>query len=356
MTQKTEKPENQHHAYPSTGQFKNVIKDVTKAFRSHKIFDFPPLTFIGTVKLHGTNASVYSNLSQDNFIVQSKNNVITPEKDNYGFATAITPLKDHFVPLFEKIKEIIGEYNNKTAVIYGEWCGANIQPGVALAQLDTMFVAFGIKILQNKEEKWLTYEQFNEVMNTNKSTLEKNRVFNIYDFPTYKIDIDFNNPKIVQNKLVDITMEVEQQCPVGKKFGVSGIGEGVVWKNITAHPALENLNLFFKVKGKEHSVSHVTSLAMVDTEKVKNIAEFVEKVVTENRLKQGLEYLSEQHLTANEENIKTFISWVVKDCFKEEKDMIVESNLQEKDVAQSIAIKAKDWFLSKIDNKKKLKL
>lgn len=356
MTQKTDKPENQHHTYPSTGQFKNVIKDVTKAFRSHKIFDFPPLTFIGTVKLHGTNASIYSDLSKNNFVVQSKNNVITVDKDNYGFAQAITPIKEQFIPLFEKIKEVLGDYENKTAVIYGEWCGANIQPTVALAQLDNMFVAFGIKILQGKEEKWLSYNQFNEVMNINQAVLQEHKVFNIYDFPTWKIDIDFNNPQIVQNKLVDITMEVEKECPVAKKFGISGIGEGVVWKNITHHPAIESLHLFFKVKGKEHSVSHVTSLAMVDTEKVKNIAEFVEKVVTENRLKQGLEYLKEQHLSLTEENIKTFISWVVKDCFKEEKDMITESNLQEKEVAQSIAFKAKDWFLSKTDSKNKLKM
>lgn len=355
MNQKAQPKPQQHHAYPSTGQFKNVIKEVTKAFRSHNIFNFPPLTFIGTVKLHGTNASVYSDLSQNNFVVQSKNNIITPEQDNFGFAQAITQHKDMFVPLFEKIKQIVGDYENKTAVVYGEWCGANVQPGVALAHLPTMFVAFGIKIVENKQESWLSYEQFNEVMNTNKQALQEQRIFNIYDFPTFKLEIDFNNPKIVQNKLVDITMDVEKQCPVGKYFGVSGIGEGVVWKNITPHPAVENLNLFFKVKGKEHSVSHVTSLAMVDTEKVKNIAEFVEKVVTENRLKQGLEYLAEQHLPANQENIKTFISWVVKDCFKEEKDMVIESNLQEKDVAQSVAIKAKDWFLSKIDNKKKLK-
>ena len=58
---------------------------------------------------------------------------------------------------------------------------------------------------------------------------------------------------------------------------------------------------------------------MVDTEKVKNIAEFVEKVVTENRLKQGLEYLTEQQLDYSNENLKLFISWVVKDCFKEKK-------------------------------------
>lgn len=347
---------NAHHAYPSTGQFKNVIKDVTTAFRRNKIFDFPSLTFLGTVKLHGTNASVYSDLSEDNFVVQSKNNIITPEKDNYGFATAITPVKDKFIPLFNKIKEIIGDYKNKTAVIYGEWCGANIQPGVALAELPTMFVIFGVKIVENKEEKWLSYEQLSEVLNINKETLKEDRVYSIYDFPTWEINIDFNNPKIVQNELVNITMSVEKECPVAKQLGVSGVGEGVVWKNITPHPALDDIPLFFKVKGKEHSVSNVTSLAMVDTEKVKNIAEFVEKVVTDNRLKQGLEYLTEQHLEHSNENLKTFISWVVKDCFKEEKDMIIESGLQEKDVAQSIAFKAKDWFLSKKDNKSKLKM
>lgn len=92
---------------------------------------------------------------------------------------------------------------------------------------------------------------------------------------------------------------------------------------------------------------------MVDTEKVKNIAEFVEKVVTDNRLKQGLEYLTEQQLDFSNENLKTFISWIVKDCFKEEKDMITESGLKEKDVAQSIAFKARDWYLNK--NQKKMK-
>lgn len=348
--------ENAHHAYPSTGQFKNVIKEVTSSFRKNNIFDFPSLTFVGTVKLHGTNASVYSDLSENNFVVQSKNNIITPEQDNYGFATKIMPIKEEFSPLFEKIKETIKDYHNKTAVIYGEWCGANIQPGVALAELPVMFVIFGIKIIDKNKETWLSYEELSDVLSANKERLKEHRVYSIYDFPTWKISIDFNNPKIVQNDLVNITMAVEKECPVAKQLGVSGVGEGVVWKNITPHPLLNDVPLFFKVKGKEHSVSNVTSLAMVDTEKVKNIAEFVEKVVTDNRLKQGLEYLTEQHLDHTNENLKTFISWVVKDCFKEEKDMITESGLQEKDVAQSIAFKAKSWFLSNNDHKKKLKI
>ena len=341
-----------HYAYPSTGQFKNVIKDVTSAFRKNQKFTFPTLEFIGTVKLHGTNASIYKNFDNDDFVTQSKNNIITPEKDNYGFSSAITPLKDLFTPLFNEIKNH-NENNYKTAIIYGEWCGGNIQPGVALAELEPMFVVFGIKLTNGNDEKWLDYHLVQSIFSKNKDLLNKTQVFCIYDFPTWKLNIDFNHPQLVQNKLVDITMEVEKECPFAKQFGVSGVGEGIVWRNATPCPELDGLNLFFKVKGKEHSVSNVTSLAMVDTEKVKNIAEFVEKVVTENRLKQGLEYLTEQQLDYSNENLKTFISWVVKDCFKEEKDMITESGLKEKDVAQSIAFKSRDWYLNK--NHKKMK-
>ena len=57
-----------HYAYQSTGQFKNVIKDVTSAFRKNQKFTFPTLEFIGTVKLHGTNASIYKNFDNDDFV------------------------------------------------------------------------------------------------------------------------------------------------------------------------------------------------------------------------------------------------------------------------------------------------
>lgn len=348
--------DNTHYAYPSTGQFKNVIKEITTNFRKNKIFDFPTLTFLGTVKLHGTNASVYSDLSKDNFIIQSKNTIITPEKDNYEFAAEMTHISYKFKPVFEKIKKEIVDFDNKTAVIYGEWCGANIQPGVALSELPTMFVIFGIKILHNNKEQWLSYDKVQSILNSNKKSLNDSRIYSIYDFPIWKIDINFNQPQLVQNDLVNITMSVEKECPVSKQLGVIGIGEGVVWKNITEHDLLIDVPLFFKVKGKEHSVSNVTSLAMVDTEKVKNISEFIEKVVTENRLKQGLEYLKEQQLDYSNENIKTFISWIVKDCFKEEQDIINESALKEKDVAQSIAFKAKDWYISNNLAQKKIKL
>lgn len=167
---------NTHYAYPSTGQFKNVIKEITTSFRKKKNFDFPTLTFLGTVKLHGTNASIYSDLNQDNFIIQSKNNILTPEKDNFGFATAMTPIAHKFTPLFEKIKKEVQNTLDKTAVIYGEWCGDNIQPSVALSELPTMFVVFGIKIIDSQKEVWLPYNKVQDIMNSNKDKLKESNI------------------------------------------------------------------------------------------------------------------------------------------------------------------------------------
>ena len=47
-------------------------------------------------------------------------------------------------------------------------------------------------------------------------------------FPSMKSILISQTPKLSQNKLIEITEEVERQCPVGKYFNQTGIGEGVV--------------------------------------------------------------------------------------------------------------------------------
>jgi hypothetical protein len=68
-------------------------------------------------------------------------------------------------------------------------------------------------------------------------------------------------PQLVQNTLSELTMAVEEECPVAKAFGFSGVG--IVWSvnvNGTIHR--------FKVKGELHSSSKVKTLASVDVEKL----------------------------------------------------------------------------------------
>lgn len=354
------------HKYFSTGQYKNIIKKVHDRCNHHAM-PIPELTFRGTVKLHGTNGSIYNVLNNEQIIVQSKNNEITVEKDNNGFARFIDNNKGSFDAMFNIIKkDYPQEIQEQTAVIYGEWVGGNIQPNenLGVSKLNKMYVIFAMKFIKNGQnldeslddnaqtasnvERWLSEEQINSVLKQVNGLAEK-KIYNIYDFPTFEVKIDMANPKLTQNILIDITNSVEKECPVSKALGVTGIGEGVVWKCVSSTPKLNTSDLVFKVKGQEHSVSNVVTIAEVDTVKVNSINEFVNIVLTENRLKQGIEYLQEQQLPLLVNSMGTFLKWIVNDCLKEEADVLLESGLEKKEVTPNISNKAKQWFLQTIN-------
>lgn len=311
----------QLHKFHSIEQFRHVVREAPKE----------TLKFVGTVKLHGTNASVVLD-NEGNIYTQSKKNIITPEQDNYGFAQYVEDNKEHaFKPMLARIFSSI-EYNNKFEYIavYGEWCGKGIQDKVAITQLDKMFVIFGIKYGMDGEGHWLDLKNMDV-------TYPEQRVFNIFDFKHYEIDIDFRYPETVQTILTEITEEVENECPVGKHFGVSGLGEGVVWTNHEHH-------LQFKVKGQKHSVTKVKKLAKVDTEKVENIRKFIEYAVTENRLEQGANEVSPEF---DIKKLGDFIRWIFNDVVKEESDTMADNGIDKKEIGKYISTVAKDWYFKK---------
>ena len=217
--------------YPSIEQFRNVIRTVKsnhdykgkdeegKAIYKHTE-NYPTLKFKGTVKLHGTNAGIVN--YGDRIEFQSRERVLSLNEDNAGFMTAMSVKNLDF--LFEKFKPT--EY----VAIYGEWCGGNVQKGVAINGLEKMFVIFGVMV----DDNWVDLP----------TDLHKNEIgiYNILQFPTYEIDIDFNNPETIQNKLIEMTISVEDECPVGKYFGVSGIGEGIVYHADVVKISTENFN------------------------------------------------------------------------------------------------------------------
>ena len=317
--------------YPSIEQFRHVIravrtthdyqgKDETgEPIYSHKE-NYPVLKFQGTVKLHGTNASIVKYTDRLEF--QSRERVLALGDDNAGFmATMINKDLDFLFNQFTF---------NECVAIYGEWCGGNIQKGVAINGLEKMFVIFGIML----DDEWIDLLK----------DLHKNEIgiYNILQFPTYEIDIDFNTPELIQNKLIEMTIAVEENCPVGKFFNKDGIGEGIVFTCIT------NQNLKFKSKGEKHSVSKVKTLNTIDVELVENINEFVESVVSENRLKQGISFFIENNISIDSKNTGEFLRWVVNDVLKEEKDTLEASGLDEKKVKNAIVTKARIWFLNSL--------
>lgn len=335
--------------FPHIEQFRSVIKkvkDVTRYAGKDENGDaiynqapLPVLKFIGTVKLHGTNAAV-GIMNDGTQWAQSRENIITPEKDNAGFATFAYKNRDFFNNLLK------GDWYSKSDydgfVVYGEWCGKGIQKGVAISELDKMFVVFSIKLLSADPENYPNLWLHDSIVEYLIGHNNNERIFNIFNFGTWEIDIDFNYPELSSNKLIEWVESIEKECPVGKFFGVSGIGEGLVF-HCNTQPYVGG-DYLFKVKGEKHSASKVKTLAAVDVEKVNSIKECVDKIITENRLNQGLEHLRMNHLEIIPQNLGVFIKWVTSDAIREELDTIIESGLIPKDIGSVASKVARDWF------------
>lgn len=340
----------QFSSFPKIEQFRNVVYNVNR----HSEFDGfdnngepiinvgkvkPTIKFIGTVKLHGTNAGVGWN--GEEIWAQSRTSIITSEKDNAGFAFFVKTRYDIFRCLMDNVKTIHNIDDDENIIVYGEWCGKGIQKGVGISQLDKMFVIFGIKIANSNEEtpnQWLDYDHEKLIFNN----LAENRVFFIQGFPTYEITINFNEPEQSQNQLVELTSVVEAQCPVAKALNAEGIGEGIVWLGSN-----DGNNYRFKVKGGKHSVTKVKKLASVDPEKLASIKEFIEYAVTDNRLEQGInETFTSKDIEIDKKGLGNFLKWVTGDICREEKDTLVSNGLEPKDVIKSISSKSVKWFVT----------
>lgn len=325
------------NSFTDIGQFRGIVKAVTENHdfsgmdnNGSAIFNhsspYPTLSFRGTVKLHGTNAGVV--LYKDGHIdLQSREREISPTSDNAGFALYMRS-PDVFINLKSLFNDI--PFNDNIA-IFGEWCGKGIQKGIAISQLPKMFVIFAVKI-DGVYQDMAKYAHLK---------IEQHRIFNIMQFPTFNIDIDFEKPEEAQNKLVELTMNVEQQCPVGQYFGVQGVGEGIVWEYIN-----NNTRYIFKIKGEKHQSSKIKTLVTVDVEAIENIKAFVEYAVTESRLLQGIDKLREKGISIDVKSTGDYLRWIVGDIIKEESDTIVKNQIDPKKMNGFISQKAKQFWMN----------
>ena len=336
--------------YPSIEQFRTVVTNINRHYNyvgldknGDAIYDHslpkPVLTFKGTVKLHGTNAAVCYN-KDGGFWAQSRENIITVEKDNAGFAFFAQSNLGSFMALMNIVhyREKLDTSKN-TVTIYGEWCGGNIQKGVGITNLPKSFFIFGVKVTPHTETEeelktnpayWVDYSDLKA---------PDYRIFNIDDYPTYSIDIDFNMPALIQNQLSELTIAVEEECPVAKAFGFSGIGEGIVWST-----EVKGIVHRFKVKGERHSSSKVKTLASVDVEKLEGIQKFVEYAVTESRFNQALENTFINDEPIDVKKMGDVIRWVVNDVVKEEMDTMVANNIEPKEINKYLSSKVREMF------------
>jgi hypothetical protein len=326
--------------FPDIGQFRNTIKSV-RDFCKHHDKPLPVLHFVGTVKLHGTNAGIC--VRPDNRVMyQSRTRWITPDNDNHGFATwADSRGEEDYIRIANDIREEFKVDANEPVIFYGEWCGNGINDGAGICTLDyKMFILFAIRV---GEDEWVPRSWFTERMLF---------AYSVYGFGTFGMDIDFSKPEYSQNELIGMTQRVEEECPVTHALmDKKGVGEGIVWTTEFPIPGRNGLVRCerFKVKGDKHSVTKVKKLAEVDIEKVRHVLEFADKVTTENRLLQGVDYLRQEQLDDKDiRNIGPFLKWIVADVMKEESDTMIGNGLDKKDVCRAISQTAKNWYTDRL--------
>lgn len=336
------------YRFPDIEQFRNVIRAVkqkatyvNKDEKGEPIYNnalpLPTLSFHGTVKLHGTNCVIGYDSSACDIWVQSRERIITPENDNAGAAKFIQE-RERIFQVYAL--NIANQLKFDKVLFCGEYIGKGVQSGVAVAQMEKSFVLFAIKGLTGEESTWLSSGQLKEFF----PEMPDVRLFNIECHKTYDLDVNFDLPEIAQNSMIQLVLDVESKCPFAADFGIEGVGEGIVW--VYSGDKEKYKGLMFKTKGEKHSVSKVKTLVPIDIEKVNNLREFINNVVTENRCLQSLSKLKESGKSLDRTNLGEFIRWIFQDIIKEESDTAKANNIEIEKIGGEIAKSAKTWFFA----------
>ena len=326
-------------SFPSIEQFRNMVATVRFSAQyvgndalGEPVYDtsipLPKMRLRGTVKIHGTNAGVA--LPDGHVVAFSRQEEISVTNDNAGFARFVLENSETF-------EQILSSFEIPVE-LRGEWCGKGIQRGTAVNELEKMFVVFAIRT----EDGWLDVTQCMHIERP------ENRIFNIARFGCYEIEVDFDAPETAQDALESITEAVEAECPVGRHFGVSGVGEGVVWTAIDSE--YEGSKFWFKVKGDKHKVTKTKRLVEIDPEVASSLAAFVDATVSEQRLLQGVSVLETSGLEVGQSSTGAFMKGIFDDIIKEGSDRLAVSGLEVKDVSKAVSNRAKRWWFDYLKN------
>lgn len=356
--------------FGSIEQYRNVVANVRRYADFHRIAA-PTVTFKGTVKLHGSHGGVV--VAPDGLTAQSRNNVLSFEDDNAGFAKFVQQ------PITVRAFAILAHYlhyaiapDDKVEpsqvnhfIFYGEWCGGSIQKGVGLNNLPKHFVVF--KAFDTNTGKFVDIDwqtilvesdrRTKEFMAQNPLCVDETIIGFIHAGGVYLIDevdpkfitIDFSKPEAYTQEMEDLTLAYEDECPWAAMFGHKNtVGEGIVWS--PTGEFADKREWLFKIKGIKHQKSDKnkpTNLVHVDPIKVAAIAELIAAVLPPWRLEQGLAEVKQANGgVISTKNMGEYLQWISRDILKEESDVIANNEYDwKKDISPKVIQKARDYFL-----------
>lgn len=319
-----------HIKYPSIDHTKNFLKN---AKRNHP--ETREVLLEGTVKIHGTNAGIVY-WADEEVTVQSRNNVISTYYDNAGFAAYVDHIgaEEIFTP----------PQDGSNYVVFGEWCGGNIQKGVSISGMDKKFIVFDVYEFTTEDGEGktpLSFERYSNYLNE--------EVLTVRDFETYSFLANLYDPENLWEKLDSVTDQVEKDCPVGKTLNPCSentVGEGVVWRGYVDGRYVGK----FKHKGVEHQRSH--GHRQIKTENPLHVAmmeEFSRVALTEDRLLQGLEVVKETDPDLTMKSMGNYLKWVNQDiqreCRFEIEDIEREYEIHWKKLSRKVSEVARNFYM-----------
>lgn len=322
-------------SFPSIESFYQVRKGVERypSLVTH------PLTYYPKMKLHGTNAGVQIHPNGD-VIAQSRQRIIVPGDDNYGFARWV---KDNEA-FFSEHK------SDRLFTLFGEWCGPGIAKKTAINQIqDKIFAVFMLQLGDSIDDADVVVQpdRLRSLIRDHPS------IYIIEWLNDYQVMVDWHDQNSLQTAVDHINKAIAQVCQcdpfVQKIWGIEGIGEGLVYYPIEADKRKMLADLMFKAKGEEHKATGSKKAAQIAPDVLESIEEFVSYFVTVPRLEQGLMEVCQGN--PDIKSIGSFLAWVGRDIEKESKLELAESGLEWKQVNKFVAIAAKNWFIDRLGGK-----
>ncbi len=310
----------------------------------------PQVAYRAKVKLDGTNAGVQILRMQGaedevSVVAQSRTRLLSVEQDNYGFARWVDARRDGFAALAQDVAT--GE-DRSLVTVFGEWVGPGVQRGVAVSKIpEKCFVVFAIQFGDPMRDA-ATLEVEPAAIEARVGAIDGVHVLPWVDL---SVSLDFADPVALAagaERINALVSDVEQCDPwVKGVFGIEGVGEGVVlYPDPKGAPLDRDLcsERMFKAKGEKHRVVRTKAPAQIDPEQAKSVAEFVELVVTDARLEQGVREACDGVFEMK--RIGHFLKWIAGDVRKETSVELEAAGLTWKQVGKAVSAKAKSFYIN----------
>lgn len=294
------------------------IKQLSDAVHNAKKLGYEKLQYTGRPKAHGTHGAIVKTEKGIHF--QSRKRVLSLEADNAGFMNHFAG----YAPIFDKVMDVGDAY-------FGEWMGPGVQKGVALNQLSCRF--FMIFAWSEKGgEITPNIEPYRHIFRTPGIVHTDHYAKIPFEMDLYKVDVE---------SLENITARFEALCPIALKYGIAGVGEGLVW---TCDDYPDDHSLWFKTKGEEHTKSIKTIKLKKDFAQYEEVEAMAKAFLTEGRCLQAWSEVNGGSMAQTGD----FIKWLVNDVKEECHHEIVNSNFDFKIIAKVLGTMAAQWYKRKV--------